>query len=164
MDHYSWLLPEGLLLLGGLSSVGYSLTTELVVATGDQQPGYRFSMDTERGRGCSIVTLDGLVLTGGTVGEERNSRRVTRLNLAGLPTELPGLGIGREYHGCGRVITAQQEVRRGLTPCPAHSFPRCWWWREGGELGGSTWRARRCWWPGAPPGLRPASFPRLGPS
>ena len=118
-DHYSWLLPEGLLLLGGV----YSRTTELAVTTGDQQPGYRFPMDTERAFGCSIVTEGGLVITGGVVGEERTSRRVTRLSPLGQPTELPGLGTGREEHGCGKVTIGQQEVRRAVTPCPCSPLP-----------------------------------------
>jgi hypothetical protein len=134
--HYSWLLPEGLLLLGSLNS----RTTELAVATGDQQPGYRFSMDTQRAGGCSIVTEGGLVITGGTVGREAYSRRVTMLSHLGLPTELPRLETGRLGHGCGRVTIGQQEVMWAVTPCP----PRCWWWREGGEQEMSPWRPRRC--------------------
>jgi hypothetical protein len=58
--HYSWLLPEGLLLLGGGDYLG---TTELAVATGSHQPGYRFEMDKDRQYGCSIVTQGGLVIT-----------------------------------------------------------------------------------------------------
>jgi hypothetical protein len=100
--HYSWLLPEGLLLLGSAScSAGFCLsrTTELAVATGDRQPGYRFTMDTRRSHDCSIVTKDGLVITGGH--GDHYSRRVTRLSPAGRPTELPGWGPGGCSTGAG---------------------------------------------------------------
>ena len=126
VGHYSWYLPEGLLLLGGRSTGGgHSRTTELVVATGDQQPGYRFSMDTERSEGCSIITEGGLVIIGGSVGDDWMwySTRVTMFSAEGQSTELPGLRTARGYPGCGKVIIGQQEVRRTVTPCPCSPLP-----------------------------------------
>jgi len=98
-SHSSWMTNKGLLLMGGWLS---ATTTELLPLDGGEGvPSFELEYKTKWA--CAIPDMDShsVILTGGGLTKEEESKFVSRYNLHGFVEYLPRLTEGRSDHGCG---------------------------------------------------------------